>query len=68
MESTSQLLWGLLFGSIGVGFFIYGRKQKALMPFLVGIALFALPYVFTSAPALILGGLVLVALPYFVRL
>jgi hypothetical protein len=28
----SLLLWGLLFSMIGLGFFIYGRKQKAMAP------------------------------------
>ena len=30
--STSSILWGLLFGSIGLGFLIYGRKQRAVVP------------------------------------
>jgi len=29
MESESQIFWGMLFGAIGFGFFLYGRKQKA---------------------------------------
>ena len=32
---TASLLWGLLFGSIGFGFFLYGKNQKALVPALV---------------------------------
>jgi hypothetical protein len=39
MESTSQLVWAMLFGSIGVGFFVYGKKQKVVMPLVAGIAL-----------------------------
>jgi hypothetical protein len=27
--NESWLLWGLLFGSIGLGFFMYGRKQSS---------------------------------------
>jgi len=68
MEDTAQLLWGLLFGSIGLGFFIYGKKQRAVVPLLVGIALFVFPYVISNVYMLVFVGAALVALPYFVRL
>jgi hypothetical protein len=32
MISTSTLILGVVFGSIGLGFFIYGKKQKAIIP------------------------------------
>jgi hypothetical protein len=68
MNDTSTLLWGVVFGSIGLGFFIYGRKQQAVVPLVVGIALFVVPYVIANLYLLLLAGVVLVALPYFVRL
>lgn len=68
MQGTSLLLWGLLFGSIGIGFFTYGRKQHAVIPLITGIALFILPYLFSNVYLLILAGVALVALPYFVRI
>lgn len=67
MESSSQLLWGLLFGAVGIGYFTYGRRQKAVVPLVVGIALFLLPYFFADVFALVIVGAALVALPYFVR-
>jgi len=67
MSNTSTLLWGMLFGSIGFGFFIYGRKQKAVIPLLTGIALFIVPYFVTNLYMLVIVGIALVALPYFVR-
>jgi hypothetical protein len=63
-----MLLWGVVFGSIGLGFFIYGRKQQAVVPLVVGIALFVVPYVISNLYLLLLAGIILVALPYFVRL
>jgi hypothetical protein len=27
MDNSAPLLWGILFGSIGMGYFIYGKKQ-----------------------------------------
>jgi len=66
--STSVLLWGMVFGSIGLGFFMYGKKQKAIVPLLVGIALFIFPYFIPDITMLIIVGTILVVLPYFVRI
>jgi predicted membrane protein len=65
---TSSLLWGLLFGSIGLGFLIYGRKQRAVVPLVCGLALMIFPYFVSSTILLITIGIVLIAVPYFVRL
>ena len=67
METEAQLIWGMLFGTIGLGFFVYGKKQRATMPLIVGIALFVFPYVMPNLSMLIIVGLILVALPYFIR-
>ncbi len=66
--NTATLLWGLLFGSIGMGFFIYGKRQQAAVPLLCGLALMVFPYFVTNAVALVAIGIVLMAIPYFVRL
>jgi hypothetical protein len=68
VNDTSMLLWGVIFGSVGLGFIIYGRKQQAVVPLVAGIALFVVPYVISSLYLLLLVGIILVALPYFVRL
>lgn len=65
--NTSSLLWGLLFGSIGIGFFVYGKRQKAVVPLVCGLALMAFPYFVSNTILLITIGVALVALPYFVR-
>jgi hypothetical protein len=64
---TSSLLWGLLFGSIGVGLFIYGKRQKAVVPLLCGLVLMVFPYFISNTILLIAIGVGLVALPYFLR-
>jgi predicted membrane protein len=66
--STSLLLWGLLFGSVGLGFFLYGKKQKAIVPLVCGLALMLFPYFISNAVLLVVVGLALVVLPYFVRI
>lgn len=68
MPGTAQLLWGILFGSIGMGFFIYGKKQKAIVPLFSGIGLCVFPYFVTNAILMVITGVVLMAVPYFVRL
>jgi hypothetical protein len=65
---TSSLLWGLLFGSVGLGFAIYGKQQKQIVPFASGVALMILPYFVSSNLLLVALGIALVALPYFLRL
>ena len=67
MDSTSILIWGVIFGAIGMGFFTYGKKQKAVVPLAVGVALFVVPYVVPNVYMLVAAGAVLVMLPYFVR-
>ncbi|MDA8128874.1 MAG: hypothetical protein M0Z73_09290 [Betaproteobacteria bacterium] len=66
--STSSLLWGLLFGSIGLGFFLYGKKQQAFVPLLSGLALMIFPYFVSSTALLVTIGIALTALPYFFRI
>lgn len=68
MAGQAALLWGVLFGSIGLGFFLYGKKQRAVVPLVCGIALMIYPYFVPNAIVLVLIGLLLIAIPYFVRL
>lgn len=65
--SASTLLWGVLFGSIGLGFFIYGKKQRAIVPLVCGLALMVFPYFISGTLLLIAIGVALMAIPYFVR-
>jgi hypothetical protein len=58
----------LLFGSIGLGFFIYGKKQRAVVPLVCGLALMVFPYFVSNAMLLVGIGVLLMALPYFLRL
>ena len=45
---TNFLLASLLWGSIGVGYFIYGKKQSAMMPMIGGVVICAVSYVVSS--------------------
>jgi len=67
MDEGTQLIWSVIFGGIGIGYFSYGRKQKALIPFLSGIGLFVFPYFITSVYTMIFVGITLITIPYFIR-
>ena len=61
--TTAILLWGIIFGM-----FIYGKKQRLVVPLACGIALMVYPYFVTNTYLLVAIGAALVGLPYFVRL
>jgi len=67
MDSTA-LLWSLLFGSIGIGYFIYGRKQSHVVARYSGIALMVYPYFVSSTVMLVIVGVVLLLVPRFVKI
>ena len=66
--TESWLLWGVLFGSIGLGFFVYGRKQRRVAPLVCGLALMIFPYFISNIILLVVIGIALAAVPYFVRI
>jgi hypothetical protein len=53
---------------VRLGFFVYGKKQKAIIPILSGIGLMVFPYFISNLYIMILSGIILVALPYFIRI
>jgi len=57
----------MLFGSIGLGFFLYGKKQKKVVPFVTGITLFVFPYFVPDLLVMLIAGTVICAIPYFIR-
>ena len=68
MINVSTLISGLIFGSIGLGFFVYGKKQKSIIPMLCGIGLMVSPYFISNIYIMILAGIILVALPFFIKI
>ena len=68
MIDTWSLFLGLLFGSIGFGYYLYGRKQANTIVRYSGIALMVYPYFVDNHYALVAVGLGLMVLPKFVDL
>ncbi|WP_018403987.1 hypothetical protein [Marinobacter gelidimuriae] len=65
---TTDLILGLIFSSIGVGYFIYGRKQSNIVMRYCGIALVLYPYLVTDTLALVAVGVGLMLVPRFVEI
>jgi len=60
-------MWGVVFGSVGLGFFVYGKRHKAIIPFISGIGLMLGPYIIANVFLLVITGLVLIALPFVIK-
>lgn len=65
---TALLVWGFLFSAFGLGYFIYGKQQKAVVPLCCGIGLMIFPYFVSSVIWMIVIGVVLSALPWCLRI
>lgn len=61
------LLWGLLFGSIGFGLFLYGKRQNAIVALVCGLGLILLPFLIFDSTLIVIIGVVLIAIPCVVR-
>jgi hypothetical protein len=66
--NASSLFWGLIFGSFGLGFVMYGKKQKAVVPLVCGLVLMVFPYFISNTILLVAIGVALMAIPFWVRI
>ena len=62
--SGANLLGGIVFGSLGVGYFIYGKKQGKVAYLVCGAALTLYTFVVSSALLIVVIGLLLSAGPW----
>jgi hypothetical protein len=68
MDSSNTLIASLIWGSVGLGFAVYGKRQGAPVPLFGGIALVALSYFLNSALSMCLvGGLVVACMVWLIR-
>ena len=63
----ATLLWGFLFGTIGIAMAVYGRKHKKVLPMACGVMLIVFPYLVTEVYALVGIGVLLLLIPFFIR-
>ena len=62
----NSLVVGVIAGAIGVGYFIYGKRQAKLTPLLAGVLLCIYPYFTDSLLWLSVIGLALIAAPFMI--
>jgi len=67
MDTSTVLMFGMLFGAIGFGYIVYGRKQQRGIALLSGVLLCAFPYFVPNIFLIILIGIALMTLPFFIR-
>ena len=68
MLTPGSLFAGILFGAIGAGAFLYGKRQAELRIMLSGFALVLLPYLIDDTLALYaVGGAICASLYWFRR-
>ncbi len=65
MFSASYLFASLIWGSLGLGYFIYGKKQGSWPPMVGGVVMMGASYFVASALWMSLLGAGLVVLVYF---
>ena len=64
--TPTTLAIGILTGAVGVGYFIYGKRQTRFAPLLAGMALCVYPYFVDSVLWLVVIGVVLMAAPFLI--
>lgn len=67
LGSTATIVWNVLFGAIGAGYFLYGKRQHEGVPMICGFALMVFPYFVSSAWAVFIIGAILMAVPFLFR-
>lgn len=61
--STSYLMLSVLLSAVGMGLFVFGKKQGKPIHLLAGIGLMACPFFITNAIALAILGTVMTVVP-----
>ena len=68
MGDPTTLLLSIIFGSLGVGYFIYGKKQQKLIPLIAGLALCIYPYFVPNIYMNIAIGVILIIIPWIIKI
>jgi hypothetical protein len=64
MFSANFLFASLIWGSVGVAYFIYGKKQDSWIPMIAGLLMIVVSYFIASALLMSLACLGIMALVY----
>ena len=64
MFNANFLFASLIWGSVGFGYFIYGKKQGSWVPMVGGVLMMAASYLVSSALLMSLVSVVLIVMVY----
>jgi hypothetical protein len=62
-----SLLWSVVFGVIGTGYAMYGKKLQRGIPLACGLGLMVMPYFISGLMPMVAIGVVLCVLPFLGR-
>ncbi len=65
--SAAWLVWSTVFSAVGLGYFVYGRRQKIPLFKWSGVALMVYPIAVSDTYFLVGAGILLSALPFILR-
>jgi len=65
--NSNILMWSVLFGIIGMGYFSYGKNQNYNIFFYSGVSLMIFPYFIDTEIGIIVTGLSLIIIPFFIK-
>jgi hypothetical protein len=64
---TTSLMISMLFGSIGFGFIMYGRKAAKMIPIAAGGLIMVCTYLIPDIPAQLIVCSIITAVPFVLR-
>jgi hypothetical protein len=67
MLDAHFLFASLIWGSVGVGLCVYGKKQQSYIPFTAGMLMIAVSYLIVSALYMSLASIGILGLVYFLH-
>lgn len=62
-----KLFISFIMGAFGMGYIVYGKRQSNIISLFSGVALCALPYFLSNIYGLICVGIVMLVLPFWIR-
>ena len=64
---VTQLFCSIFLSAVGLGYLVYGKRQRRAVPLVCGLGLMLFPYFIASWILLLCLGLVLIVLPLVIR-
>ena len=65
--TANWLLLSMVYSTIGLGMFLYGKRAVRIIPLIAGLALMAIPYFIASLLWMSVVSLLLMAVPIVLR-